>query len=294
MNNYILKPNATLGIIAPASPDDKTFINNKINEFSSLGFNVKLGNHLFDKCGFLAGSDKDRATDLMNMFLDTDIDGIICFRGGYGSIRILPYLDINLIENNKKFFCGYSDITILLNYFAKHNIISFHGPMVNSNFKNKATLENFLNLCKFSLNNYSLNLFNDNLRIYNKNNFFGKIVGGNLSIICSSIGTPYEINTKDSILLIEEVNEAPYAIDRMLTQLYLNNKLSCCNGIILGHMKGCFSNYSSLERIILDKLVPLNIPIISNAHFGHDYPNLTIPIGAIGYFNISNYTLTFK
>lgn len=294
-----LKRGSTLGIISPASPETESFINEKTSEFASLGYNIKLGNHTFDRYGYLAGSDKNRANDIIDMFLDDSVDGIICFRGGYGSIRTLPYIDMNIIKKHPKFFCGYSDITILLNYFSRNGLITFHGPMVNSNFKHEGTVKSFIDVCSSNNSDYNYDFSKSHdIKIYNRSSFSGKLVGGNLSMICSSIGTPYEVCTKNSILLLEEVNESPYAIDRMLTQLILTKKFKNCNGIIIGHMNGCnLTNYSSsltLDEVILDRLKPLGVPIVSNIPFGHDYPNLTIPIGCKAHFNSETINLTIN
>ena len=291
-----LNKNSNLGIIAPASCDEKIIINNNIDAFKKLNFKIKTSHHLYDKYGYLAGKDLDRANDLNNMFADDSIDGIICLRGGYGSINTIPYLDIKCIKNNPKFFCGYSDITILLNYLSSLGLITFHGPMVNSNFNDKITLESFISIS--TSNTFTYNLSNyKNIEIINPKSFSGKMSGGNLSVICSSLGTPYEINTDNSILLIEEINEYPYAIDRMLSQLILSEKFKSCNGIILGHFKNCsLNNYTksfTLKEIFINKLSTLGIPIIINFPFGHDYPNLTLPIGVIGKFSYKNMTLSF-
>ena len=290
-----LTKGSTIGIIAPASPEDKDFINEKINLFSSLGFKIKLGKYLYNSHGHLAGYDYERARDITDMFLDNSVDGIVCFRGGYGSIRTLPYINPKIIKKNPKFFCGYSDITILLNYFAKLGLITFHGPMINSDFNNEDTLKSFINISSNSSNIiYNLNEYN-NISYINPNSFSGKIVGGNLSMICSSIGTAFEINMKNSILLLEDIDEPPYAIDRMLTQLLYGKKLDSCRGIILGSFKGCdlpdYSRSLSLKEIIMDRLEPLDIPIITGFPFGHSYPNITIPIGCKGYFSYENKTL---
>jgi len=290
-----LTKGSIIGIIAPSSPEDKDIINEKINQFSSMGFNVKLGKHLYNSHGYLAGYDQERARDITDMFLDSSIDGIVCFRGGYGSIRTLPYINPKVIKKNPKFFCGYSDITILLNYFAKLGLITFHGPMINSDFTNEETLKSFLSISSSPSNIiYNLNEYN-NIFYINPNSFSGKIVGGNLSVICSSIGTSFEINTKNSILLLEDINEPPYSIDRMLTQLLYGKKLNSCRGIILGSFKGCdLPNYSRslcLKEIILDRLEALDIPIITGFPFGHSYPNITIPIGCKGHFSCENKTL---
>lgn len=295
-----LKPNCTLGIIAPASCEDESVITEKLNFFSSLGFNLKLGKHLFDKYGYLAGTDYLRAYDLNNMFLDDSIDGIVCFRGGYGCIRALPYINKSIIKHNPKFFCGYSDITLLLNYFSKLGLITFHGPMVNSNFKDKPTLDSFKEISSYNQKGYTYNLNEfDNINYINPKNFKGKIAGGNLTMICSALGTPYEVQTKNSILLLEEINENPYVIDRMLTLLLLNKKVfKNCKGIILGSFEGCsLSNYSKsfkLEEIIMNRLKPLNIPIITGFPFGHSYPNITIPIGVDATFDYNKKLLTIN
>ena len=287
-----LKPGSTIGIVAPASPEDSKTIDDKINSFLSLGFNVKLGNHIYDRYGYLAGSDYNRALDINNMFIDDEVDGIVCFRGGYGSIRALPYIVLQAIKKYPKFFCGYSDITILLNYFAKHGLITFHGPMINSNFNDKVTLDYFLKVtstnCKLT---YNLNKFN-NISFINKNSFSGKLVGGNLSVICSSIGTEFEVNTDNSILLIEDVSEVPYSIDRMLTKLIYCGKFDKCNGIILGEFTDCalkdYSRSLTLEELFIDRLKPLNIPIINGFPFGHDYPNVIMPLGVEAKFQARN------
>lgn len=290
-----LTKGSTIGIIAPASPEDKNFINEKIDLFSSLGFNIKLGNYLYNNNGHLAGYDYERARDITDMFLDNSVNGIVCFRGGYGSIRTLPYINPKIIKRNPKFFCGYSDITILLNYFAQLGLITFHGPMINSDFNNEDTLKSFIDTSSNSSNiTYSLNQYPD-ISYINPSFFCGKIVGGNLSMICSSIGTDFEINMKNSILLLEDIDEPPYSIDRMLTQLLYGKKLDSCRGIILGSFKGCdlpaYSRSLSLKEIIMARLEPLNIPIINGFPFGHSYPNITIPIGCRGYFSYEDKTL---
>ncbi|MGG7179015.1 S66 peptidase family protein [Clostridium paraputrificum] len=294
-----LKYGSTIGIIAPASPEDRSIIDKKVEVFTNLGFKVKLGDHLYDRYGHLAGSDSNRGNDLTNMFLDDSVDGIIAFRGGYGSIRTLPYIDSKIIKKNPKFFCGFSDITLLLNHFSSLGLITFHGPMINSDFNDEVTLKSFLDISSHSKRDYCYNLINfNNISFVHPSSFSGRIVGGNLSIICSSIGTPYEIDTRDSILLIEEVNESPYAIDRMLTQLINSNKFHRCNGIIIGHLTGCeLSNYSrsfTLEQVIYDRLKPLKIPLIIGFPFGHSYPNITIPIGSKAYFSHEDMKLTIK
>lgn len=281
-----IKIGDTIGLVSPASPEEEYKIEKSIDFLKSQGFKVKVGKHLYDKWGYLTGKDKDRAEDLMNMFLDKDVDMILCIRGGYGSMRILPLLDYSLIRKHPKVFMGYSDITTFLNILAsKCELITFHGPMGSSNFEDTETLKSFLNTITNCDKPYILsNPSNITLTCRNKGCAQGKIVGGNLSLLVSTLGTPYEINTKGSILFIEEVDEKPYAIDRMLTQLYLSRKLQQCRGFILGQFTDCnLPNYErslTLEEIIEDRILSLNKPTLSNFMSGHDYPKLTLPIGA--------------
>lgn len=281
----LLNKNSTIGIISPASPSPKILIDKFISDFRNLGFKIKLGNCLYEENNYLTGSDKDRAKEIMDMFEDQSIDGIVSFRGGFGSIRTLPYLDINKIKRNPKFFCGFSDLTVLLNYFSNNGLITFHGPMIKSNFNEIITKTYFERI----LTSPSKGLIYDILG-YNECNrcFSGYIKGGNLAMICSTLGTPYEPNFDNSILILEEINEPPYCIDRLLTQLILSNKLNKCNGIILGHFTDCIDekiDSNSLINMIKKRLSSLNIPIVSALPFGHDYPNVTIPIGAYAHYD---------
>lgn len=301
LKGKLLTSSSTLGIIAPASYESPKLIHTKLKNIKSLGFNLRVSKNLFNRSNIFAGTAEERANDILDMFSDNSIDGILCLRGGYGSVHTLPYIDNNIIINNPKFFCGYSDITILLNYFATLGLISFHGPMVTSNFNDKETLTSFNNVVflgnsniEYSLNNYP------NISYINTSSFTGKLIGGNLTMICSTIGTPYEIkHNSNFILLLEEVNEAPYCLHRLLSQLILSNFINeHCKGIIIGYLSNV-KNYSTsiekqlLESIVIELLEPLNIPLIIGFPFGHNYPNLTLPIGCDALFDSSSNTLIF-
>lgn len=292
----------TLGIVAPASYESPKLIYNKLKNIKSLGFNIKISKNLFKKSNIFAGTAEERAKDILDMFLDKSVDGILCLRGGYGSVHTLPYLDKNIILNNPKFFCGYSDITVLLNYFASIGLISFHGPMLTSNFNDQDTIIAFK---KFIYSNnstieYSLNTYKT-ISYTNITSFSGKLIGGNLTMICSIIGTPYEIkNDSDFILFLEEVNEAPYCLHRLLSHLILSNFINeKCKGIIIGYLSNAQHYTSSfdkqlLESIIIELLEPLNIPLIIGFPSGHNYPNLTLPIGCNTIFDSSMKKLIFQ
>ncbi|NLK95584.1 MAG: LD-carboxypeptidase [Clostridiales bacterium] len=292
-----LTKNSTIGIIAPASKEDINNVKEKITTFSNLGFKVKLGRYIYNRHSFFAGSDLQRAKDIQDMFLDKSVQGIVCLRGGYGSVRALDYIDPNIIISNPKILCGFSDITALLNYFSSFGLITFHGPMINSDFNDKTTFNSFLNVLSTNKANYKYDLnAMDSISIINGRSFSGKIVGGNLSVLCSLIGSKYSINTANSILLLEDVNEAPYVIDRLLTQLINNNIILNCSGIIIGYLsneKNYNKNISKffLEKTVIDRLSYFNIPLILGFPFGHNYPNLTIPIGAYATFSYDENSL---
>lgn len=276
----------TIGIICPSSAEDMGIIKDKIKFFKEQGFNIKEGKHIYKRLGYLAGTDKERAEDLNNMFLDPSVKMILCIRGGYGSMRTLPYIDFNIIKTNPKIFVGFSDITTYLNsFYTKCNLISFHGPMINSNFNDCFTLDSLLNTVMNGYKSFTIkNPDNISTTSNSTRHVKGILVGGNLSMICNTLSTDFEIDTKDKILFIEDVGEQPYAIDRMLTHLLLANKLQVCKGIILGQFTNCslphYERSLTLEEIIQDRILSLNIPTVLNFMSGHDYPKLTLPIGA--------------
>jgi muramoyltetrapeptide carboxypeptidase len=276
----------TIGLISPASPENTLAIKKAILFLQNQGFNIVEGKHLYDKWGYLAGTDKDRATDVMEMFENDDVDMILCIRGGYGSSRILPYIDFDVIKKHPKIFAGFSDITVFLNsFYEKCGLTTFHSPMGTSNLEDVQTLKSFMFTLMNGYKPYTIkNPLEYVAKCINSGTAEGNLIGGNLSLICHSLGTTYETNMRDKILFIEEVGEAPYRVDRMLTHLLLANKLQQCSGIILGQFKDCdlphYERSLTLEEVLEDRLYNLNIPILSGFCSGHDYPKLTLPIGS--------------
>ena len=284
-----LKKGDTVAIIAPASPADKNLIDSCINSLENLGLNVVVGKSCTSEYGFLSGTDDIRANDINSMFANKSINGIFAIRGGYGCARLLNLIDFNLIKKNPKVFIGYSDITALhIAINQKSKLITYHGPMVST--------ELIKGLDEYSFNYYNKFLFcNDNMielcnpienpiKTINPGVAEGKLIGGNLSLICSSLGTKYEINTKNKILFLEEVGEVPYKVDRMLTHLKQSGKLKDANGIILGAYTDCVAPKDkkslSLDDIFNEIILPLKKPTIYNLACGHCLPTLTLPLGA--------------
>lgn len=285
-----LQKGSTIGIVAPAGPCyRKNEIANCVKAIEKLGFNVVPGNTVYMDKGYLAGEDFERARDINEFFMNQDIDGIICLRGGYGSQRILDKIDYDMIRRNPKVFIGYSDITAIhsaLNRIC--GLVTFHGPIaLNFCGMDEFTLNSFLNCVTSSEPLGEVKNPGNIGKIYSlcSGEAAGQLVGGNLSLLSSSIGSPYEIDTRGKILFIEDVGEEPYRVDRMLTQLILSGKLSDCNGIVLGQWTKCEAvepeKNLSLTEVLIDRLMPLGKPVLCNLACGHEKTKITIPLGVM-------------
>ncbi len=251
---------------------------------SDLGYKVKYGKTVYLKDGYLAGNDKERIQDIHNMFLDPEVKAIICFKGGFGASRIIDRIDYDIIKNNPKLFMGFSDVTVLLNNFYKHaSLPTIHG-LVGIYLGSK-------NLCETSLNDFkdllSLNtkgrvlLGNDKTQTLVEGVVEGEITGGNLSLISDLYGTDYEIDFNDKIVLIEEVDEPVYNIDRMFAQLRLGKNIEKAKGFIFGHFTDCVdsNNENTYQNIIKEYFGNLKVPVIYDFPTGHAFPFINVPIG---------------
>lgn len=286
----------TLSIISPSSPTSRELIDKSLKKLENLNFKYKIYDNLYKDIGYLAGTDIERAEDFNKALKDKETKGILCLRGGYGSIRMMDLIKWSFFEKNPKIFMGFSDLTPILNYiYKKFNVISFHSPMLTSDLDNMYSRTSLLTSITVSRKNYYIeNPKNIDLESYSHKNPIatGNIVGGNLSLICSTLSTKYEIPFKNNILFIEEVNESPYKIDRMLTQLYLSKKIQQCSGIILGQFTGCSDNNGiSVEEVLLEKINLFKKPCIYNLCSGHGEPRITLPIGAKCEINANDKTI---
>jgi len=289
----VIKPKAlklgdTIGIIAPASPTTDERVIKAQERLIQMGFKVKMGKSPYERYGYLSGTDVVRAEDINTMFKDKEVDGIICIRGGYGTPRILQLLDYQAIKDNPKIFVGYSDITALHIAFTQiAGLVTYHGPMVASDMIGDFSDFSKDNLFRAIMNTEPMgkisNPEGEEITTINGGIAEGTIIGGNLSLIADTIGTPYEIDVKGKILFIEEVGEEPYNIDRMLNQLRLSGKLQEANGIILGDFNDCESKKHdenlTLEQVINDQIKPIGKPTIYNLQAGHCNPMVTLPLG---------------
>ncbi len=273
-------------MVAPASPSDSSKVEKAVKYLNNLGYIVKAGKSVFSSRGYLAGGDELRAFDINNMFEDDEVNAVFCLRGGYGSQRILDLIDFQLIRKNPKIFMGYSDITALLNaIYQKCGLITFHGPM-GGDFagglgkQTKRAMKNALESTEpiGEIPNPEIP------EIVAEGKGKGALVGGNLSIVAASLGTPYEINTQGCVLLLEDVFEEPYSVDRMLTQLRLAGKFKDVSGIILGDWGNLEPEEPekslSFEEVFKDIFEDIGKPVIKGLKIGHCKPNITVPIGA--------------
>ena len=289
-----IKKGDTIGIVAPSSPFDKNKIPGVLKALNELGYKVKFGKSCYSNYkGYLAGTDETRVKDIEEMFLDCDVDAILCMRGGYGTPRILDKIDYNVIKNNPKPFVGFSDITALhIAFNQKCNLVTFHGIMALTSPKwDDFTYRSLIDA--INMEEY-LNLRNPKgSKVYTLVDGVaeGEIIGGNLALICATIGTEYEIDARGKILFIEEIGEPMYRIDRMLTQLALVGKLDDCCGIIFGDFKDCNKQNEDdfeLEELLKERVEKFKKPCIYNLKSGHCMPMLTIPFGVKCRLNATN------
>ncbi len=284
----------TIALVTPGSYITDKEKEESISSIRSLGYKVTYSDRLMQKIGYFSATDEDRAADMNDMFEREDVQGIICARGGYGSARILPYLNYELISQNPKPFVGFSDITALhFALYKKSRLISFHGPVSISTFSRFSvkSFEEVLVDPTFELQMDNSN--NDNnynpygITTITEGNAIGELVGGNLSIVASLIGTEYDIDYSGKIIFLEEFLEEPYRVDRMLTQMLQAGKFNNVAGIALGVFKLCepkksnpaFNGSFNLMEVLKDRLGNLGIPVIYGLSFGHVVDKLTLPFG---------------
>lgn len=298
-----LKFGDTIGFIAPSGAVRTAgAIERAVKETERMGFKVKLGESAGQKYGYLSGTDDVRAKDINDMFADDEVDAIICLRGGYGAMRILDKLDYELIAKHPKIFMGFSDITALhIALLERCGLVTFHGPMAAANWSEKP-LDDFTRESMYkALMNAAPAGELENPAEYlkqtvNGGTAEGMLVGGNLMLIASSLGTPWELDTKGRILFIEEIGERTYCVDRMLTQLRLAGKFDDCTGVVFGDFADCPIEYPefglTLDQIIRDVVAPCGKPVFTGLRCGHCSPKLTLPFGVHCHMDADQCTLT--
>ncbi len=285
-----LKKGDLIGVISPAStPDDPEKIEAGIRYLESLGYRVLIGKNVGRVRGYLAGTDEERVEDLHDMFTNKNVKAIFCLRGGFGTIRLLDKINFNLIRKNPKIFVGYSDITALqLAIFKKTGLITFAGPMVAVDFSgevDKFTEEVFWRMVTSNkpfgkIKNPEVERISCLIKGASK----GIVLGGNLSVISSLMGTPYLPSFEKAILFLEDVDEKPYRIDRYFAQLKIARIFDKVNGIILCNFTDCeetdpTKKSLTLNEVVYDYFSKIKKPVIYNLIHGHVKTKNTIPIG---------------
>ncbi|MEO1245432.1 MAG: LD-carboxypeptidase [Pseudomonadota bacterium] len=303
-----LRNGQAVGIIAPASNvSEFESIEMAADIVRSLGFEVRKGANLYERSNYLAGDDRGRADDVNAMFADDSVDAIFCLRGGYGTSRMLPYLDFETIGKNPKIVLGYSDITALLNAIHKNTgLVTFHGPIALQNFTDYTLGEYRKVLVEPSPRTVigQAPPFEGRPGLIDKTNRLtrivggkarGPLIGGNLSLLAAIHGTPYEPDYEGAILFLEDVDEAPYRVDRMLTQLWLAGALEKVAGVAIGKFTdtdGYDGNEFSMEDVIRMRFEPLGVPTIRGLMIGHVDDQTTVPLGVQAELDVDAGTLT--
>lgn len=288
-----LKKNSTIGLVCPAGGFvDYKPIRRVVKYLKGQGYKVKLGKSLVSKdkhFTYLSGSDKSRKRDLINFFLDKSIDAIFCLRGGYGCLRLLDDINFNVIKKNKKIFLGFSDITILLlAIYKKCDFVTFHGPLLGYKFDIGSTnyMWKLLSDPKFSFS------YKSRGTTINSGAAIGTLLGGNLTDVCSMIGSRFLPDFNNSIVFLEDCHEEPYKIDRLLTQILNSGILKGAKGFIFSSFYKCgFKNNNQLVKLLKDRISKYNVPAIFNFPIGHDLKNYTVPIGVQVVLDADNLTL---
>ena len=286
-----LKTGDTIGIVAPAGAFDRDLFTQGLSALHAMGFETRVPEEIFDKTRYLAGPDEQRARLVNQLFEDPDVQAIVCARGGFGCLRMLPMVDFESICNHPKIFVGYSDVTALLAAItSRSGLVTFHGPMVTP-------LSAAPELTRDSL---TAAIASDTLlafapaagAIIQAGRANGPLIGGNLNTLCHMLGTPFEAGFKHHILLLEDRGEAPYRIDRILTQMKQAGSFEGIAGMVLGSFKDC-GTLDEIYQIFRDHFQDMHIPILAGFDVGHGRQNMTIPIGMTATLNTDRQLLSF-
>jgi len=302
-----LRPGITVGLATPASnvPEDEDLLA-AMDFVRSLGFEAKAAPNLRSRKQYLAGTDQQRASDLNTLFADSDVDAIFCVRGGYGSGRLLRDLDYDMIARNPKILMGYSDITAILNAIhLRTGLLTFHGPIAGDNMSDY-TLEQYRRVLLEPASTQQIGEppeFQTRPGVVDRTNRLtpivsgsaeGRLIGGNLSLLVTLMGTPYEPDFEGAILFMEDVDEPPYSVDRMLTHLWLTGKLERVAGIVFGKFSDddYSGNTLSMEQVLRERCEPLGIPTLRGVMIGHIEDKTVVPVGARARLDVDAGTLT--
>lgn len=287
-----LRPGDTVGIVAPAGIISPESVEEGVAWLKARGFRTVLGEHLFGRHGYFSGTDEERAADYNAAFANPEIKAVLCARGGYGCMRILDRIDWDLVRDQPKLFCGYSDITVLHAALQRRTgMITFHGPMpaaMGEISYNGPLLQQAMELTMpLGEIPWPKPVEGAPTPVVLRGGVAeGRLVGGNLTLLCALMGTPWEPDFTGRILVVEDLHEVPYRVDRQLVQLLLAGKLQRVAGIVFGDSPTCMGpdgtkNVVTLMDVLRDLLVPLGVPVVYGFPCGHSPYRATLPLGAL-------------
>ncbi|MBP5372370.1 MAG: LD-carboxypeptidase [Bacteroidales bacterium] len=289
-----LEEGDTIAIVSPSGPIKSDSLDFAIETINSWGLKASIGKHAFDKYGVFAGTDADRAADFQKALNDKKVKAILCARGGYGAIRIVDLLDFSKFLKHPKWIVGFSDITVLHAKLQSLGIESIHGTMAKS--FSAVTEKSLKSLHDTLFGKYSQTLKSTKSKFNRAGKCKGELIGGNLSMLYSMRGVPFEYDYTGKILFIEDLNEYLYHIDRMIQNLKHSGILSRINGLVVGTMSGMKNGVDeyagSIEEIILDAVSEYNYPVMFDFPSGHEAENHAMIFGAQHKMNVEGTRLT--
>jgi muramoyltetrapeptide carboxypeptidase len=289
----LLPVGARVAMISPSGPlQGPHELERAVATAESLGWEVQVGQHALRRTGYFAGDDAQRGDDLLDALQDDRIDGIWCLRGGYGAARLLPRLSVELLQRFPKALLGYSDITALHAAWQHAGLVSYHGPTARaplSDFSRDSlvrALQAGTDSCGAALD----------ARVVRGGHATGRLVGGNLALLSSLCGTPWTVDGRGAIVVLEDVGEATYRLDRMLTQLRLSGAFDGCVGVAVGHCTDCPDTTDdgtrTVEAIVTELADALQVPTLQGIPVGHISDQWTVPFGAMATLDADARTLS--
>jgi muramoyltetrapeptide carboxypeptidase len=297
-----LRTGDTIGIIAPAGVVDAVKLDRAVQCLHDRGFKTKTYRDVLARRGYLAGDDAARAAEINAAFADPACGAIFPARGGYGCLRMVDQIDFHLVRANPKIFLGFSDNTVLQSAFWREaGLVTFHGPHPSDSYGRPTgptakTEKSLWHLLLGDPKSAEAEFKFETCETFRPGNVEGRLVGGNLALVCSLLGTPYEIDFENNVLLLEDTDEPPYRVDRFLAQLKLAGCLEKVAGILLGEFTRCQNGEAAagltLSEVLADHLSPFAGPILAGFPAGHGEDNVTLPLGARVRLDADRRTLT--
>src|SRR5438093_759540 len=278
-----LRPGHTIGIVAAASNIKQDLLDQGCHELESLGFKTYYRPDITTSFRYFSGTRERRLGEFLEMLKSPDIHAIFCARGGYGSGQLIPDIDADLLRQNAKIINGSSDITLLLNWAERAGVVSFHGPMVATAIRQGTEGYDRQVLLDLLQGKQAVKFPTASTTVLRRGRAEGRLIGGCLSMVVATLGTRYEIDTRDSIFVLEDLDTKPYQIDRMITHLKQAGKFDEVRGVVFGEMLNCIQNANqgyTLQDVLMDLLSEFAFPILYGFPTGHTSgPNVIVPFG---------------